>query len=301
MGKVLEQCETLDAIQQTAGGIEEALRKAIDESITRLELSSQAYDELLVGGDDLVLAVPSQVALPMAMIISEEFSRRCAQSLGLSDATLSAAVVWAHTSFPFGAWHAIAESALSFAKHHREFIKLRRTQQGLPPMPKEALINFLVISSANHLAFDEWYSSSLVSDQVKEENRVLMRTLRPYPLHHLERLLSYRRRLSTLPRGKLAALREAVFQPTPRQAMLDALRVLVHWRDDTLRPLIWELVRAVTLPPGNEAPPMLLFPFMMTEEADAFQPNETIKVYRSVLADLAEIWDVTEGVPHAHE
>jgi hypothetical protein len=69
----------------------------------------------------------------------------------------------------------------------------------------------------------------------------------------------------------------------------------VHWRDETTREIIWELVKQVTLPPGIDQSAKAMFPFLLTEEADDFHTSKKVQVYRSLLADLAEIWDFTEG------
>lgn len=289
MGKVLETCTTLPRMKRAAESIYAILSKSIDEAVDRLDLPSHHYDVLLQGGDDLVLAVPAQTALPLSMIIAEEFSRRCRQELK-QDLTLSTAIVWAHTAFPFGAWQEIAHSALAFTKRQRTLDRLRREQQELPELPLEPLINFLVISSANHLDFEQWYTETLMRDKAEDGYRIV-RTLRPYTLNRLERLLRYRRTIQGISRSKLEALRRAVFQPSQQQAMLDALRVLAHWRDETTRQTILKFVyELVDSYHGPQSHP-IMFPFQLTNEPDEFDPEEIIKVYRTPLVDLAELWD----------
>lgn len=279
MGRLLEGCPTLSAIGTTARSLFRLLGDTVEQATRGINPSQR--DRLILGGDDIVLAVPAQHGLPVALTLVEEFARRSAAVLGQRQ-TLSAAVVWAHTRYPFAVWRELAESALRFAK--REAV--RRKLPG-------GLINFLVVSSANHLEF-EAYHSAVLSTSESDERR-LVRTLRPYSPADLRTLMRARTEtLSGIPRNKLSALNQAVFQPSSRQAMLDALKILVHWRGEKSREAVIDLVAALT----GEDKKKLSFPFALRREPKPAGNGERER-YVTPLADLAEIWDFLPGESHA--
>ena len=291
LGQALDSCKTLPELQALAKSIDDILRQAKEDAVARQQLHSEQYDTLLHGGDDLILAVPARAALDITIYLMEEFTRQATQLLGQSY-TLSSAIVWAHTSFPFGTWLDITDGALKFAKRE----KALRERSGLDSgKASGGLINFLAISSANHSDFKQYYDDVLSSGDIGRGK--LFRTLRPYTIPDLKRLMAYRQRLTRMPRSKLEGLRQAIFQPRSR-AMYEALRSLVHWRDETSRAVIQEmlldLVESATGKPGQ-----YLFPFIGVEDLTA-DPDERLTNYHTPLVDLAEIWDFIPGDVHAN-
>ena len=275
MGKVLEECTTFAEIGRTARALYEIISETT-KTATR-DLSSREFDRLILGGDDIVLAVPAQHGIPAALTLVEQFAQLSKEKLGRC-LTLSAAVVWAHQHYPFDVWRELAESALRFAK-----------REGALRTPTGGLINFLAVSSANHLAFESFHRSILTTTE--SETRRIIRTMRPYAPALLRDLIRYRSDiLRTVPRSKLAALNQAVFQPSYRQAMLDALKILVHWRGERSRTAIVECVQTL----GGVDKRNLSFPFAITRETDSEVGGER-ETYRTPLADLAEIWDFLPG------
>lgn len=287
LGRAFAACRTLPEIQKLATGIHNTLEHVVNDAAAQLLLTSTEYDVLLQGGDDLVVALPAHKALDFALLVTEGFTQQTQQRLQQTF-TLSTAVVWAHTRFPFGAWHALAESALKFTKQQRA----GRRQKNAADM--EPLINFLVISSANHLDFGSYYEQVLMTEK-KDEYQQIIRTMRPYTISDLRNLMSYRRdkqKLAGIPRSKLEALRRAIFQSSAPQAMLDALHVLVHWRNQNTRRAIYQLLHDYL---DQEQQERLLFPFVQRKTPDTFDPDETMVTYCTPLADLAEVWDFIPG------
>ncbi|MBX0329717.1 hypothetical protein K2Z83_18765 [Oscillochloris sp. ZM17-4] len=275
MGKVLEACRTFPEIGATARTLYEIIRETTIAA-TR-DLKSHEFDRLILGGDDIVLAVPAQHGIPAALTLVEQFAQLSNQKLG-RDLTLSAAVVWAHQRYPFAVWRELAESALRFAK-----------REGALRTPSGGLINFLAVSSANHLAFEAFHRSVLTTHE--SESRRIVRTLRPYTPALLRELVRYRSDiLRDVPRSKLAALNQAVFQPSYRQAMLDSLKILVHWRGERSRRAVVACVQDL----GGVRERNISFPFAITRETDPEVGGER-ETYRTPLADLAEIWDFLPG------
>lgn len=277
MGKLLEQCPTLPAIRRTATALYELLGATVEGALKGID--SNRRDRLILGGDDIVLAVPAQHGMPVALALVEEFGRRSEAALGRA-MTLSAAVVWAHTRYPFAVWREVAESALSFAKREAAL-------RGLPG----GLINFLVVSSANHLEYRD-YDREVLTATEEAGQRVVRRTMRPYSPADMRVLLRARAAtMAGVPRSKLEALNRAVFQPSSRQAMLDALKTLVHWRGDHQAPvgLVAELTGADRR--------SLAFPFAVRREADEVTGER--ETYLTPLADLVELWDFLPGDANA--
>ena len=280
MGRLLESCRTLAVIGQTATSLFDLLSTTVEGALHGIPRNR--CDRLILGGDDIVLAVPAQYGLPVALHLVEEFGRRSEAVVGQA-LSLSAAVVWAHTRYPFEIWRTIAESALRFAKRGAA---LRRLPGGL--------INFLVIASANHLEFGDYYGKVLTTKDETYQRR-LLRTMRPYSPADLRVLMDARTgSLADIPRSKLAALNRAIFQPSSRQAILDALQTLVHWRGAQSREAVVNLVAKLTRSPRRD----LSFPFALDHETD-LQTGRVRETYQTPLADLIELWDFLPGGSNA--
>jgi len=258
LGRALSQCKTLTKVQEFAKAVDYSLQEAVREA-TR-HLPPQSYDQLLLGGDDLVMVIQAQSALEVALNIVDQFRAKIQEKLG-EPLTLSAAVIWAHTKFPFRALLDIAETSLKFAKKEGA----RRQHPGL--------INFLVVSSANHLDFNEYNKQVL---KVESEQETLYRTLRPYTTSDLRELLKWRKNNGSAPRSKIEALRHAVFQPSRQQSMIDGLAILFHWRSTEQR------MACYRLPPTCKPNAEQSFPWAKAG-----------KEYYTPFADLAELWDFT--------
>ena len=267
--EIEKNCPTLSAIGKFATAVDAALCESKNAATGQLQLSSEMFDTLLLGGDDLVMALPAQYALEAAYAIVVGFRERIRKALA-RDLRVSAAVVWAHDKFPFASFLRLTESALKFAKTEGA----RRRERGL--------INFLVVSNANHLDFGTFYKHDLTL----EKNGVkIVRTLRPYTPELLRQLLDARAsaEVAEAPRSKIQQLRQAVFQSNRQQASLDAIIALAHWRNQDQRKYFMELPKQL-FPSGSNR----IFPWV-----------EYNGELRTPFVDLAEIYDFTEGGHHA--
>ena len=258
LGRALGERKTLPEVQLFAKAVDESLKEAVEEAI--VGLSPRGYDQLFLGGDDLVMVIQAQSALEVAINIVDKFRAKTESKLG-EPLTLSAAVVWAHVKFPFRTLLDIAESTLKYAKKEGA----RRGQRGL--------VNFLVVSSANHLNYSEYHKQVL---KLENEQKTLYRTLRPYTPEDLRELLSWRRRYAAAPRSKIESLRHAVFQPSLQQSMIDGLATLFHWRSIEQRMACYKLPTACK-PNSNQS-----FPWASVDQE-----------YYTPFVDLAELWDFT--------
>ncbi len=267
--EIEKSCQTLSEIGNFANAVDTALRESAKAATS--QLSSEKFDTLLLGGDDLVMALPAQYALEAAYTIVVDFRERIRKALRKElRVSVSAAVVWAHDKFPFAGFLRLTESALKFAKTEGA----RRHERGL--------INFLAVSNANHLDFGAFYKRDLAST---ENGAKVIRTLRPYTPELLRQLLDARQsvEVAKAPRSKIQQLRQAAFQSNRQQASLDAIIALAHWRDQNQRKYFMELPKKLLHNGSNR-----IFPWV-----------EYNGEFRTPFADLAEIHDFTEGGHHA--
>jgi hypothetical protein len=145
------------------------------------------------------------------------------------------------------------------------------------------LINFLAITSANHLDFKKYHSDAL-KYQPDPQGAKWLRTLRPYTPSDLGALVDTAHQLSNAPRSRLQALGECVFLEH-NQSVLEGLTTLNRWRNgateghkaDQVR-----MIRNLVFRSGTGTP---LFPW-----------NGNSREWRTPILDLVELFDfVKEG------
>jgi hypothetical protein len=270
IGRELEQLGTLKEIGQFARAVDAAAYDALVQAIGQ-HLHPVAtpegpvfpFDVLLLGGDDLVLVTVADRTLEVALSLVEGFAEKTRKQLG-RPLRLSAMVVLAHARYPFGALLKLAESGLLFAK--QEAARQRQKQEGL--------LNFLVVSSPNHLDFASYVERTL-RQRAPTSDHPLERTLRPYSAAGFRQLLASARRLKQAPRSRLQQLRKACFLDF-QGGRLEARATLLRWRESAEREEVQALVRAY---------------------ADAQQVDfpwfyeRTRKLWRTPLIDVVEILD----------
>jgi len=264
MGRNLEGIPSLKEMRRFARAVDEGIYGAVKHAILgHLQpepgANSLPFDVLLLGGDDLVIVTTAHTAVEVALTVMEQFpaltEEYCGQRL-----SLSVAVIWAHIKFPLGSLVELAESTLKFAKKERA--KRRLT---------EGLLNFLVVSSPNHLDFGDYYKSTLKEEHL---NETLYRTMRPYTMREMHRLVQAKRDLATASRGKLEQLRSALFKRR-HQAMLEGLITLLRWRDVEQQQHIRQLMSDFA------ADQTELFPWI----------RRNSHTYHTPLLDLVELFD----------
>ena len=148
MGREIEQITDRDKLQQFANAVDNSLYQAVTQAIhehlqPQPDAQTWPFDVLLLGGDDLVMVTRAQSGIEVALNVVERFSELTEKSWG-KRLNLSASVAIAHTNYPIGLLLQLAESGLKFAK--REGARRRMEGESL----NDGLINFLVVSSANH-------------------------------------------------------------------------------------------------------------------------------------------------------
>jgi hypothetical protein len=235
MGREIEKITTLGEMERFANAVDGSLYQAVSEAITQhLQPDAQnawPFDVLLLGGDDLVMVTRAQSAIHVALSIIKRFPELTAERWG-TPLSLSASVVLTHINYPIGSLLELAESSLTFAKRDGA----RRALDGAPV--DGGLLNFLVVSSANHLEFDKYFTQTL-----KEEvgRTTFYRTQRPYSAPEMDALLVQVAQLGAVPRTKLQQLRSAVFK-SKRQGTIDAMMATLRLSNEEQRQALLSLV-----------------------------------------------------------
>lgn len=153
------------------------------------------FEIILIGGDDVLLITAADMAIEVALDITEGFEKLSSQVLadaGLSEEraklTMAGGVVLAHADFPIPAMHALAEALQKSAKR-------LCAEQGY----QTGAIDFQAISG---------------SDTDLDTLRAAIPHHRPYKLAELRKLLLHIRQLKAadLPMSQLQAMYQALFE-----------------------------------------------------------------------------------------
>lgn len=303
MGIIMEDQHSLKSRKEKADLIDTAVYNALRAAVSQyLPVDQQnspslfPFDLLLVGGDDIIIVTPAEVALDIALAIARQFYEQTGKQH-----TLSVGVVLAPVKYPFGLLHNLAEETLKYAKKEGA----RSTQVG-KAADTDTQINFLVVTGSTNQSFEKVYGSlcdkhGRVSG--RKEDVAFYATLRPYTVADLDNLLQAIREGQELGLGrtKLHQIREAVLKMNLTSSVMDGLAVLRNWRSKQ-RDFILKQVYG----PGNdrqkqyrnEARPETLFPQMVfpwfADGPDA---------YRSPLLDFVELYDfvASKGGNHANK
>lgn len=172
------------------------------------EVHIHPFEILTIGGDDLLLIVPGDAALPLALEICQGFGKAAVdQGLKSRDGralSMSAGIVIAHHHNPVRYVRDLAEQLLKSAK--------KRARQS-----PEGAIDFLVLKSQSML----WSELKALRSQVYEwgyparkPSEYIGLTGRPYSLSDMERLLDHARLLrdKDFPRSQVQGIRQALRQ-----------------------------------------------------------------------------------------
>lgn len=178
-----------------------------DEQGGEEEIYIHPFEIIAIGGDDGLLFVPADLALPLAISISRRFSQAIQASLGI-ELTLSAGVVIAPAHTPVRSLRNISYQLLKSAKRRAKATRSSqdRAQGGL---------DFLVLTSQSMLRRDleDLRNTEPVRVPTEESGAYLRLTATPYTMAEMERLL-----------GLLSLLRDAQFPTSQLQQLAIALR-----------------------------------------------------------------------------
>ena len=236
--------------------LNQVLKPEIDK--VRATLEQLGYPEplpadiLLLGGDDLLVAMPADHALDFALRVTNAFEHLTKEKIAdLPDAerqffrdrlgdqgfTISCGVAVARSNYPFYLALDLAEQLLKNAKRKDSYTG-HSTEQ------TTARIDFHVVTGSNSYALKQVREGTY---RVLTEAR---RTLRPLSCSQLETLRTSIEELRTVqfPRSKLHELQEVALVAAESQAewrIRDIFARSRHGRDRSQRRALWEAVEGL--------------------------------------------------------
>jgi len=311
MGRLVQELDSPETCRAFSETVDTSLREACFEALAqclspeiqraRQALSSGAKivplpaDILLLGGDDLLVVLPADRALPFARAVCQEFERRTREAIaGLAGPvrqffadrvagrglTISCGVALGRANYPFYLLLDLVEQLLHSAKR-------AGSGQQSGPYAAGALIDFHRVAGAashelKHVRREDYQA---------ETDRP--RTLRPLSLAQLSALQEAVRTLrrSRFPRSKLHALFEAALAESPVQAERRVREVFSRCRDSDRQPerrALWEAVARLA-PSGWHCE----FPwFEPPPGSEEEQTRDRQDRRLTPIADLAEAYDL---------
>lgn len=301
MGKIVQALDQPERFRQFSKIVDESIQDACFTAlreISKSEISEVreiyeqqsgferlAADILLLGGDDLLVALPADRALDFALKVSNQFESLTKDRIDtLSDKatkqffhdklsgqgfTISCGVAIAKSSYPFYLALDLAEQLLKNAKRKNSRTSESETQS-------EARIDFHVVAGANSYALG----------QVREDtyqvstNAEAQRTLRPLSCPELEALRASVEKLRDggLPSSKLHELQEAALVPQRNESnrrICDIFARCQHGRDRSQRRALWEAVENLC-PDGYS----FNFPWFKKEDKSLLCVADLVDAYR---------------------
>ena len=265
MGKFVQAIDQSGTFRQFSRIVDESIREACFSSLNQIlkseieevrntfeqqgHLEPLPADILLLGGDDLLVAVPADRALDFALRVTNAFERLMKEKIAdLPDAemqlfrdrlgdqgfTISCGVAVARSNYPFYLALDLAEQLLKNAKRQDPYIRQDAGRD-------TARIDFHVVAGSNSYALKQVREGSY---RVLTEAR---RTLRPLSCSQLETLRTSTEELRAVqfPRSKLHELQEVALAAAEGQAewrIRDIFARARHGRDRSQRRALWEAV-----------------------------------------------------------
>ena len=277
-GSIRQACFT--ALSEICRNEIETVRAAVEQDSDANPLPA---DILLLGGDDLLVALPADRALDFTMRITdlfEHFTRKRVAELqdpeiqGFFHAqlgqdtgfTISCGVAVVKSTYPFYLARDLAEQLMNNAKRAAPRL------DGANPDP--ARIDFHVVTGANSHALDQ-----VRREDYRVDTRAV-RTLRPLNREQLKALRDSVQKLRKVrfPRSKLHELQEAALVESEQQAsrrIKDIFgRCRAATRDGSERTALWQAVHNL-LPPGAS----VQFPWFVLEDTQWMCVADIMEAY----------------------
>lgn len=281
IGSLLEEMQGFKQYHYFATELDQLMREitcnALLSELQKPHNNIAPFEILLMGGDDLMVVVPADAALKVALKIVEDFEVKATKlarspEVGLSQDThlsLSTGVVIAHDSFPIKAAHDLADDLLRSAK--------RKTSEDTE---QHGAIDFMVVTEAGTAGL------GFVRDKVLTEKSFVVPpptgdefrlTERPYTAAKLKELLDFiiKFKEGNFPTRSLHTMYDALFQPGI-QAQLTTLTVLARAKEEH-RALLMEFFQKVASVKPTDT---YTYPWR----------REKVQHYSTPLGDLVEIY-----------
>ncbi len=237
MGKHIENLKSFDGLKNFSKKVDKA---TIDSSVTAIMNNlkkDMAFQIILAGGDDLIIAVPAQKAISVAIDFCEEFNRHFDDQKEDDRVTTSAAVVLCHDTMPI---KNILESAEGLLKNAKS--------KGVKEGKNISYIDFLVTSGS---ALGDPISIRNNEFKYNEFNGEISLTMRPYSIERLKEISNFIKKLKEIdfPKNKLITLYGSLFNGYS-QAIIESLFLLTRLKkhkDSTHYNLIMDIKKSFEL------------------------------------------------------
>lgn len=204
IGRWLEETTSLAAYsrrsQKLAEATQTAVFTALKTHLVHTDGTADPFEIITIGGDDVILIVPANVALPVAHAICRQFGAGMAEAV-----SMSAGVVIAQEDNPIYFLTDLVHQLLKNAK--KRTAQIKRQNGG---SPAEAAIDFMVLKSQSTLAtrLQDVRQSPYLMVETQQDNERCFLTGRPYTLPEIEKLLDHTRKIkSILAPGQLHRMR----------------------------------------------------------------------------------------------
>lgn len=237
MGRLVQETDSPETCQAFSTIVDDSIREACYHALTQVCSPEVAAvregrskgplpaDILLLGGDDLLVLLPSDLALDFSLLVTEEFesltrdriaklpegpARQFFRDRHVERMTISCGVAFATATYPFYLLLDLAEELLRSAK------KAGSRDPGVGPYFAPAYIDFHLVVGPQGADLSAVRELDYLVGAA--ENR--QRTLRPYSVDRLKNLREGIRLLQSarLPRSKLQDLWAAALEPRVPQA-----------------------------------------------------------------------------------
>ena len=292
VGRLLETRRTIAEFRQVSQTLQEVTENVVYQALAELvrpakvkreqdkrkleDVVVHPFEIITIGGDDVLLIVPGDVALPLAVRICERFGEEMEMSgfqmPGGESVTMSAGVVIAESHNPVRALRDVAEQLLKRGAK-------RRTHN-----EKASALDFLVLKSQSMLRrdLDDLRATYPIKLPGESKHRALRLTGAPYTLEEAKALLRllHKMRQVGFPTSQLHRLVEALHEGRERGSLFFLYQqARLHERETGA--ILQEIERTWHF--DDEKDPI---PWNRVER----DPDAEV-AYISILPDLAELYD----------
>lgn len=244
------------------------IRRDVEREIggTERKVDVHPFEIITIGGDDMLLIVPGDAALPIALDICGAFEKKLEEYPDLfEDPAMSAGVMIADVKNPIYFMHDLAQQLLKSAKQ-------RSAEEGCG-----GTVDFLALKSQSMLDRSVKSARSHAPLQRYEDDDEIRLTARPLTLEEARRLIQTTQvlRKENFSRGQLIELRRAL-RMGRLQASLHYLYQLVRYPKPLQEAFVW-IEREWDSQPLSEPLP--------------WKKKDGSKVYWTFWEDVADLWD----------
>lgn len=233
MGQRLSKLEEPDEYKilskRVKQGVKDALFSALAGYIIPIVSENKSYipfEVVLLGGDDLMVVVPANKAMEIAINFCDKFREK-------TDISICAGVVITHSNYPIHRMMDYSQGLLNSAKalSNQEYLEAKQAGESL----EVNAVDFMVLKGSvlNNLREIREKEFSYSSDNnIHEDKNDLRLYQRPYTTEQLAELLGWIREFkkSQFPANKLRTMYESLYRGK-QQAILDYLFITIRLSD----------------------------------------------------------------------